>query len=199
LSKKNIVKIPTKYDLRKLILSGEFDDPIQVKNTEHICNNGIVYDYSHISDLSFLFDECHSLSFIPPFDTSNVSDMSFMFSECASLSSIPFFDTSNVSDMSHMFEFCYSLTSIPFFDTSNVSNMSFMFYKCKLLISIPFFDISNVSDFSNIFFYCLSLSKLNQVEFLFYNDKFLLTNLKQNPDLFSDKKLTDLLSIYRSY
>ena len=47
-----------------------------------------------------------------PSDTSNVTNMSYMFNACSSLTSVPAFDTSNVTNMSSMFYSCYSLTEI---------------------------------------------------------------------------------------
>lgn len=48
-----------------------------------------------------------------PFEaTSNVTDMSYMFYECSSLTSVPLFNTSNVTNMSYMFYNCSSLETI---------------------------------------------------------------------------------------
>jgi surface protein len=107
-----INKITTNCELRDIILSGEFDNPIQVKNNEHICKNGTIYDYSSITDMSFMFDSCR------PFTT------------------IPLFDTSNVTDMCSMFQYCYNLTEIPQLNISNVSNITDIFYECSSLTKI---------------------------------------------------------------
>ena len=45
-------------------------------------------------------------------DTSAVTNMSYMFNNCYSLTAIPALDTSAVTNMSNMFRYCYALTSI---------------------------------------------------------------------------------------
>ena len=64
---------------------------------------------------------------IPFTATSNVTEMSYMFSDCPSLTSVPLFDTSKVTSISSMFNNCSRLTSVPLFDTSKVTSMSYMF------------------------------------------------------------------------
>ena len=79
----------------------------------------------------------------------NVTNMSYMFSRCSSLSSLPDiskWNTSNVTDMSGMFVGCSSLSSLPDIsklDTSNVTNMGYMFIGCSSLSSLP--DISKLN------------------------------------------------------
>ena len=91
-------------------------------------------------------------------DTSNVTDMSYMFRGCVSLTNINglnYFDTSSVTDMSYMFAYCCNLTSLDLssFDTSNVSNMSYMFYgqKHTKIFDLSSFDTSKVTDMSYMF------------------------------------------------
>ena len=73
----------------------------------------------------------------------NISNMSYMFYECNSLSSLPDiskWNTSNVTDMSWMFYGCNSLSSLPDiskWNTSNVNNMGSMFSGCKSNLIIP--------------------------------------------------------------
>lgn len=79
-----------------------------------------------------------------PFEaTSDVTDMSYMFSDCNTLTSVPLFDTSKVTNMSGMFYNCISLTSVPLFDTSNVTSMSYMFDNCSKLETIHMLNIGN--------------------------------------------------------
>jgi surface protein len=169
---KTIFKITKKNELMKIILLGTFDNSIQIKNNEHICKDGTIYDYS------------------------SITNMSDMFFGCISLNSIPLFDTSNVTNMSDMFFGCTSLTSIPLFDTSNVTSMDTMFYNCISLNSIPFLNISSLLYFTGIFKSCSSLPKTEQVKFFYQEDKLLLKNLENNPELFSEQKLNILLSKY---
>ena len=71
-----------------------------------------------------------------------ITDMSYMFDGCSSLSSLPDiskWNTSNVKDMSYIFYGCSSLLSLPDiskWNTSNVNNMSHMFYECSSLLSL---------------------------------------------------------------
>lgn len=84
-----------------------------------------------ITDMSYMFIGCSSLSTVPLFDTSNVTNMGYMFQGCTALQSVPLFDTYNVKDMQSTFFTCGSLTNIPLFDTSSVTVMELTFYNCK--------------------------------------------------------------------
>ena len=70
------------------------------------------YDFSNVTNMSYLFDTCRNLTSIPQLQTGNVTDMSFMLRNCVSLTSIPQFDTSNVLDMSNMLYNTSKLISI---------------------------------------------------------------------------------------
>ena len=123
---------------------------------------------NNITNMSFMFYECNSLSSLPDiskWNTSNVNNMSYMFSECKSLSSLPDiskWNTSNVNDMSFMFSECNSLSSLPDiskWDTSNVNSMWFMFSECKSLSSLPDiskWNTSNVKSMYNMFDGCIN-------------------------------------------
>ena len=85
------------------------------------------------------------------YDFSNITDVTYMFSKCVSLQTIPLIDTSNVIDMNHMFNECDSLQTIPLIDTSKVTNMSYMFYYCRNLTTLPPLDVSNVTNLTTYF------------------------------------------------
>lgn len=72
----------------------------------------LLFDTSNVTDMSFMFMECHGVSNldVSKFDTSNVTNMKFMFNDCRGLTNIDLsnFDTSNVTDMSCMFRDCSS-------------------------------------------------------------------------------------------
>ena len=76
----------------------------------------------------------------------NITNMSYMFDKCSSLSSLPDiskWNTNNVTNMSNMFYKCSSLSSLPDiskWNTDKATNMSFMFSDCLSLLSLP--DIS---------------------------------------------------------
>ena len=94
-------------------------------------------------------------------DTENVTNMSYMFCYCSSLTTIPLFNTSKVTDMSWMFQNCSNLTTIPQLDTSKVTTMRNMFYQCYKLTSIPYLDVSNVANLINVFEGCNGLKEIH--------------------------------------
>ena len=94
-------------------------------------------------------------------DSSQVTNMSYMFHGCSSLTTVPDMDTSQVMDMGGMFRGCSSLTSVPDMDTSRVTNMSSMFYGCSSLTTVPDMHTSNASDVSRMFYGCSSLTDGN--------------------------------------
>ena len=70
------------------------------------------YDYSQITNMSFMFAECKELKSVPLFNTVNVTNMCSMFYGCESLESVPLFNTKNVTEMIFMFDNCYNLKYI---------------------------------------------------------------------------------------
>ena len=132
------IEITNKNELRDLILDGITSEELNSK-----------YDYSSITDMSYMFSDCESLKTIPLIDTSNVRNMKYMFSVWHSLETIPLLDTSKVTNMIGMFYRCESLETIPLLDTSKVTCMSYMFYGCDNLINIDPFNF-HLYDFSTI-------------------------------------------------
>ena len=130
---------------------------------------------NNITDMSYMFDGCSSLSSLPDiskWNTNNVTNMSYMFNGCSSLSTLPDiskWNTNNVTHMTNIFNGCSSLTSLPDiskWNTNNVSNMSYMFNGCSSLSTLP--DISkwntnNVINMSYMFSECSSLSSLPDI------------------------------------
>ena len=86
-------------------------------------NNGI-------TDMSWMFEGCSSLSSLPDiskWNTNNVTDMSWMFSGCSSLSSLPDISKWNanyVTDMRFMLSGCSSLSSLPDISKCNTNNVT---------------------------------------------------------------------------
>ena len=130
---------------------------------------------NNITDMSYMFSWCLSLSSLPDiskWNTSNVTNMSFMFYNCSILSSLPDiskWNTNNVIDMSYMFNNCRSLLSLPDISkwkTNNVRNMNFMFSNCSSLSSLPDiskWNINNVKNMSFMFYNCSSLSSFPDI------------------------------------
>jgi surface protein len=173
-SKKIVIK--KIEELRDIILSIQGDE-------EEIKNFNYKYNYSRITDMSYMFYGCKSLKTIPYLNTSNVIDMSYMFYKCRLLKTIPQFDTSNVRDMSYMFTHCYSLRNIPFLDTSNVRDMSYMFYECRSLRTIPYLYNTSLEVEVLMFYGCRNLDKSN-----------IDTRVKKNKKIIDYKKTIQLLT-----
>lgn len=146
--------IKTKEELRNIITN--------IQNNEDMIENfNTYYDYSSITDMSFLFstDTQHNdfIKKVPNLKTENVIDMSGMFWGCTNLVGIPFLNTSNVTNMDSMFGNCYSLREIPLLDTSNVESMNGMFYDCQDLLKVSKLNTSKVKDLSEVFSGCTYL------------------------------------------
>ena len=128
------------YELKEYI--EDIDQEYDNKEEFEIKLKGI----NNITNMSYMFSECESLSSLPDiskWDTSNVNDMMCMFYGCKSLFSLPDiskWNTSNVNNMSCMFCGCKSLSSLPDiskWNTSNVNNMWSMFDGCINSLEIP--------------------------------------------------------------
>jgi len=126
----------TKLQLRKLIVSGISSEELSK------------YNYSGISDMSWLLARCTMLKTIPLIDTSNVVNMNRMFDRCTMLKTIPLLDTSNVVNMDRMFCDCESLTTIPLLNTSMVTECTSMFQGCNNISELDYswFDVYQFGD-----------------------------------------------------
>ena len=100
--------------------------------------------------------------------TDKVTDMSYMFKYCNSLTSIgdvSKWNTSNVTNMSHMFEYCSELTQLDLsnWNTSNVTDMNNMFYYCikPTQLDVSNWDTGKVTDMTNMFYNCIKLTQLD--------------------------------------
>ena len=109
------------------------------------------YDFSNVTDMGYMFNDCGALQTLPLINTSNVTYMQGMFRYCSSLQTIPLIDTSNVTNMANMFEGCGSLQTLPLIDTSNVTYMNSMFESCGSLQSLPELDTRNVTTMNRFF------------------------------------------------
>jgi len=125
-----------KKELRDLILNGISSDELNEN-----------YDYSSITDMSYMFEERSPLIEVPLFDTSNVTTMSYMFNYCSSLVKVPLFDTSTAVNMNGTFNYCPSLVKIPLFETSSATDMIRMFNYCNSIIDIDPYNFK-LFDFS---------------------------------------------------
>lgn len=118
------------------------------------------FDFEGLTDMSYMFFQCESLTTIPQLDTSKVTNMSNMFYACRQLITISQLDTSNVTSMNNMFDYCNKLISVPQLDTSKITNMNSIFEQCYELTTIPELNTSNVADMSYMFSQCGKLKSL---------------------------------------
>ena len=136
-----------------------FNEKFSEKDIKFYIN---LLDFSNVTDMDGMFQNCSDLQTIPELDTSNVTNMTCMFYECHNLQTIPQLNTSKVTDMFSMFGYCYGLQTIPQLNTSKVTKMSNMFNNCENLqtIDITSMDkIANTSDSIYMCYNCLSLTK----------------------------------------
>ncbi|MFA5746321.1 MAG: BspA family leucine-rich repeat surface protein [archaeon] len=113
-----------------------------------------ILDTSEITDMSYMFSGCWSLTDIPrinEWDTSNVTAMSNMFEEASSFNQPLNFDTSNVTYMDNMFYSASSFNQPLDFNTSNVINMDAMFAGASSFNQPLNFDTSKVSSMFALF------------------------------------------------
>ena len=134
-----------------------------------LCNNKI-YELNEYFDISNYSNKNNILE-IKLQGINNITDASYMFHECNSLSSLSDlskWDVSIVTNMSHMFYECQLLylPDISNWNVINVTNMNSMFgwcYKLKSLPDISNWNINNVKDISSIFCCCFDLSSLPDI------------------------------------
>ena len=113
------------------------------------------YDFSNVTDMGYMFNDCGALQTLPLINTSNVTYMQGMFRYCSSLQTIPLIDTSNVTYMNSMFETCGSLQSLPELDTRNVTTMNRFFRNyggVQNLTSLPKFNVPKLTDIGGYFY-----------------------------------------------
>ena len=87
-------------------------------------------------------------------DISKLTNFSYMFKGCSSLTSVPELNTQNGTNFSYMFNGCSSLTSVPELNTQNGTNLDDIFYWCSNLTYIPALDASNVRYVTTIYDPC---------------------------------------------
>ena len=117
------------------------------------------WNTSNVTNMSQMFDGCHSFNQPVTFNTSNVTNMGRMFNSCHSFNQPVTFNTSNVTNMSQMFANCNAFNQSVNFDTSNVTNMDYMFFRCYLFNQPVNFNTSNVIQMPYMFARCTSFNQ----------------------------------------
>jgi len=131
------------------------------------------FNASNVTNMSWMFNECHKLKEIKgidKFNTNKVTDMNTMFQCCYELEHLDLFNfnTSNVTNMSCMFTNCYKLKEIKGidkFNTNKVTDMKAMFQNCYELEHLDLFNFntSNVTDMSYMFNECHKLKEIKGI------------------------------------
>lgn len=110
-----------------------------------------LFDGSHITSLSHMFEGCKSLTEITLVNVSGITDMSYAFNDCNLLKTINGLDTTYVTDMSYAYANCAALNNVPEMNTSKVKIMKGMFYKTSPWIENVMLDTSRCIDMRSMF------------------------------------------------
>ena len=158
----------SEWEKLQVVPSLDFTGRTSAYNLFYKCSSlkfvGNITGTERVTNMSFMFQNCTSLTSVPQMDTSKVIYMNSMFEDCSSLTSVPQLDTSSVIEIDAMFYGCSSLTSVPQLDTKNVTNMGDMFYGCSSLTSVPQMVTSSVTGMSYMFEGCSSLTSVPQMD-----------------------------------
>ena len=112
------------------------------------------YNTDSITDCTYMFYSCSSLTSVSLGDLSSCTSCSFMFYSCSSLTSVSLGDLSSCTSCSSMFQACSSLTSVSLGDLSSCTSCNSMFNSCSKLKSLKLnglkvdFDISASTQFT---------------------------------------------------
>jgi len=151
--------------------------------------------------MNSMFSGCENLTNLSfnsefNFNTSKVTNMSYMFYNCKSLTSIPVtsLNTQSVTDMSHMFEECQAWAASfgeysPWnWETGNVTTMERMFYDCKKISSLNLskWNTENVTTMYRMFYGCEGIKESSS------SDRYALLNVEN----FNVSKVTNMSSMF---
>ena len=114
-------------------------------------------DTADVTNFSWFFYNCKSLTTIFLFDTAKATRMDYMFRDCNVIDEIPRFNTSKVTNMEWFAGYCTKLWSLPYLDTSKVTNMASVVCGCTNLRTFPAWDLSAVTSLSYAFNSCPAL------------------------------------------
>ena len=141
-------------DSRKVTPNNEFNFPNKGNHSVFFLLKNNLFS---LKKIFYSNNKIISITFSKYFYTKNIIDMSYLFYNCESLSfiDITYFNTENVKDMSYMFYGCYIVTSINIsnFNTKNVEYRNNLFLNFHRLLSINLsnFNIKKVISMNSIF------------------------------------------------
>ena len=143
-------------------------------------NNLISINTSNITDMSYMFQNCYSLTSLEFFklDVSKVTTMESMFSNCISLKSIDFYNPNNsytaynLTSVYNMFNGCTSLETIEIknfeISSTKTTDMGRLFYNCTSLksVDLSYWFTNAVTNMSGLFYNCTSLKSVDLAYFI---------------------------------
>ena len=159
--------------INNINISGMFDNCEKLVSISVLSNSQ--FDTIDITDMSYLFNNCINLLYLPDisnWNTNKVTNMEQMFNNCRSLLNLPDISkwiTSNVFNMNNMFTNCLKIKVFPDiskWNTSKVKYMNGLFQgciNCNILPDISKWNISNVTSIESIFAHCESIEKFPDI------------------------------------
>jgi len=168
--------VKNNFNKIELVINGKNNKLIEKYKLKKGKNNIQIIINEEITNFSYMFSLCSSLSDIKSLENWNVSNgtnFSYMFDRCSSLSDIKSLKNWNVSNginFAGMFNWCSSLSDIKSLENWNVSNgtnFAGMFNWCSSLSdikSLENWNVSNGTNFSYMFCGCSSLSDIKSLE-----------------------------------
>ena len=168
--------VKNNFNKIELVINGKNNKLIEKYKLKKGKNNIQIIIKEEITNFSYMFSLCSSLSDIKSLENWNVSNgtnFSYMFDRCSSLSDIKSLENWNVSNGTNfagMFNWCSSLSDIKSLENWNVSNginFAGMFDRCSSLSdikSLEKWNVSNGTNFAGMFNWCSSLSNIKSLE-----------------------------------
>ena len=138
-------------------------------NAFYGCSNMVISatdigHFENVTNFSFAWRGCSSLTSFPLLDTSSGTNFSFAWQGCNKLTSFPLLDTSSGTNFSSAWSDCTLLTSFPLIDTSLGTDFSAAWNRCSSLTSFPLIDTSSGTNFSNAWSVCSSLTSFSLID-----------------------------------
>ncbi len=138
-------------------------------NSVTVYNNGLNWDVSKTTDISYLFYACNNLTNlnVSEWNTINVTNMRSAFQGCNKLTNLNVtrWDTSNVIQLGSIFYQCSNLRNMDLsnWNTSNLIQMYSMFTYCSNIRNVYMnnWDTSKVNTMSGLFQFCYNLVNIN--------------------------------------
>jgi len=90
--------------------------------------------------------------------TTGVTNFSYSWCNCSSLTSFPAVDTSNGLDFSYAWENCSGLTIFPTLTTTSGTNFAYAWFSCSSLTAFPTLTYTNATNFSYAWNSCTNLA-----------------------------------------